>query len=102
LIRSNKISGTFLANDISKSTDVIIDVSLRGKKKYNQNMVRNKDDNVGYIRSYDEIFDFDLRGNRYTCVVLECKIPSLDEFAKNGIKKNVYFLINILSPFRNS
>jgi hypothetical protein len=60
LIHGNRISDTFWAIDISKSTDVIIDISLKGKKKYKQNMISNKDDSLGYIRYYDDIFDYEL------------------------------------------
>jgi hypothetical protein len=74
-----------------KSIDVIIDISLKEKKKYNQNIARSSDDNVGCIRNYDEIFDFKFRGNWYTCAVLKCQSSSLDVFVKNGIEKCVFF-----------
>jgi hypothetical protein len=98
LIHSNKISDTFRAVDTSGSSDAIINVSLKGKKKYIGNLIKSDDDNLGYIRYYDEIFDFKLRGSTYTCAVLKCQTSSLslDDFIKNGIEKNVFFFLRNL------
>jgi UDP-galactopyranose mutase len=98
LIHGNKISDIFQAIDISKSTEVIIDISLKGKKNYNQNMMWSKDDNFGYVGCYDEIFDYELGSSLYTCAVLKFQCLSLDYFAKDGFEKMVFFFfINFLA-----
>jgi hypothetical protein len=66
---------------------------LKGKKKYNQNMTSNKDDSLGYIRYYDDIFDYELGTTMHTCAVLKFQSLSLAEFAKDGIEKSVCFIL---------
>jgi hypothetical protein len=88
LKHGNNVSSIYEAYDTLKNIEVIMDISSKGKF-FNRNI--SADENISYLKYYDEIFDSKLEDSVNTCAILILQCPSLSEFIKNGIDKNVFF-----------
>jgi hypothetical protein len=84
----NNISNIYEAFDTSKNIKVIMDISSK-EKYYNRNIFANEE--ISYLKYYDEIFDYKLGDNVYTCAILKVQFPSLSEFIKDRVDKIVFF-----------
>jgi hypothetical protein len=87
--QENKTSTTYKAVDLSKQTDVIIDISSKGKELHNLSLHCLGDENQENVVNYDEMFDCEIDGNVYSCAVLRFENPTLGAYIKNEIDKNV-------------
>jgi hypothetical protein len=91
LLYENKISTVFSAVDVSKQTDVIIDISLKGKKFYNHSLHGVGNEDQKSVVCYNELFDCKINKKLYSCAVLRFKNPTLGTYIGNGIDRNVFF-----------
>jgi sulfatase maturation enzyme AslB (radical SAM superfamily) len=102
LFQENETSTTYKAVDLSKHTDVIIDISLKGKELHNFSLHCLGDENQKDIVNYDEMFDCEIDGNVYSCAVLRFENPTLGAYIKNEIDKRVFFFFFFFKYFINS
>jgi hypothetical protein len=93
LRHGNNISNIYEAYDTSKNIKVIMDISSKGKF-LNRDICANED--LSNFKYYDEIFDYKIGDSVYTCAILKLQCPSLSEFIKNGMDKNVFFFFFFL------